>query len=172
MHVNTMKMQYIIFGCLCILAFTIMPAQAFTLKTLTITLAQNGNAEIDMQYDLSLFEQSAVFFRIADPAAELKSAFEEHSNEPVTVTKATSSSAVVIIPSFASVTSMKGKTGMETPALSFERAQKILNTYWFAPLISPDFSPATTTIIFPDGYREVWHDRISIPSVSHQIIQN
>lgn len=167
-----MKKITLVIGCLCILAFLIMPAQAFTMKTLTITIAQNGNAEMDIQYDLSLFEQSAVFFRITDPAAELKSAFGTQSKEPVTVKKATSSSAIVIVPSFATITNVNGKTGMETPAVSFERAQKILNTYWFAPLISPDFSPATTTIVFSDGYRETWHEQISIPSVSHQIDEN
>ena len=167
-----MKRINIVIGCFCILAFCIMPAQAFTMKTLTITVAHNGDAEMDMQYDLSLFEQSAVFFRIADPATELKSAFESQSKGPVTVTKATSSSAGVMIPSFASLTIRNGKTGVQTPAVSFERAQKVLNTYWFAPLISPDFSPTTTTIIFPDGYRETWHDHISIPSVTHQIDHN
>jgi hypothetical protein len=142
------------------------------MKSLTITLAQNGNADIDMQYDLSLFEQTAVFFKIADPAAELKIAFEGHSDEPVMVTKATRSSSSVIVPSFASVTHENGKTRMESPSVSFERAEKILNAYWFAPLISPDFSPSITTIIFPDGYRKIWYDKISIPSVSHQIGQN
>ena len=92
-----MKRINIVIGCFCILAFCIMPAQAFTMKTLTITVAHNGDAEMDMQYDLSLFEQSAVFFRIADPATELKSAFESQSKGPVTVTKATSSSAGVMI---------------------------------------------------------------------------
>jgi hypothetical protein len=154
------------------LAFSVMPAQAFTMKSLTITLAQDGNAEIDMQYDLSLIEQSAVFFRIADPAAELKKAFETKADQPVTVIKATSSSSIVIVPAFASVTEVNNQTWMKSPTVSFERAQKILNTYWFASLISPDFSPAITTVIFPDGYRETWHDQISIPSVSHPIGQN
>ncbi|PKL70243.1 MAG: hypothetical protein CVV30_02465 [Methanomicrobiales archaeon HGW-Methanomicrobiales-1] len=167
-----MKKFYLIIGCLCILAFSVMPAQAFTMKSLTITLAPDGNAEIDMQYDLSLIEQSAVFFRITDPAAELKKAFETKADQPVTVTKATSSSAVVIVPAFASVTTKNNQTWMKTPSLSFERAQKILNSYWFAPLISPDFSPATTTVIFPDGSRETWHNLISIPSVSHPIGQS
>ncbi|MHB8164353.1 MAG: hypothetical protein ACYDDV_08390 [Methanoregula sp.] len=167
-----MKKCYLIIGCLCMLAFLVMPAQAFTMKSLTITLAPNGNAEMDMQYDLSLIEQSAVFFRIADPAAELKKAFESKADQPVTVTKATSSSAIVIVPAFASVTEENNQTWMKTPSVSFERAQKILNSYWFAPLISPDFSPATTTVIFPDGSRETWHDQISIPSVSHPIGQN
>lgn len=164
-----MKSPYLTIACLCILAFSVVPAQAFTMKTLTITLAHNGNAEIDMQYDLTWFEQSAVFLKIADPAAELKSAFQVRSTEPVMVTKATSSSALIMVPSFATVTSDEGKTGMETPAVSFERAQQILNTYWFAPMITPDFSPTTTTLIFPDGYSRTWNDRISIPSVYHQI---
>ena len=85
---------------LCILAAAIFPVQAYTAKSLTITLAPDGDAQLDMQYDLSFIEQSAVFFRIADPAAELKNAFDTHSSEPVTVKEATSSSAVVIIPSF------------------------------------------------------------------------
>ncbi len=167
-----MKNIHIILGCLCILALTAMPAQAFTMKTLTITLADQGDAQIEMQYDLSFFEQSAVFFRITDPAAELRKAFESRSGEPVTVTKVSSSAATVIVPSFATVKNANGKTVMQTPAVSFERAQKVLNTYWFAPLISPDFSPATTTLIFPDGYVETWHDQISIRSVSHQTGQN
>jgi hypothetical protein len=164
-----MKKQYLILVCLCILAFTLIPVQAFTMKTLTITLAEQGDAQIDMQYELSLFEQSAVFFRIADPVSELKSAFEGPAKEPVTVTKATSSSASVIIPSFAIVTKKGEKEIMETPSVSFERAEKVLNQYWFAPLITPDFSPATTTIIFPDGYRANYYELISIPSVSHTI---
>jgi hypothetical protein len=164
-----MKTHYLIFGCLCVMAFTIMPVQAFTLKTLTITYAEQGDAQIDMQYDLSLFEESAVFFRIADPAYELKSAFEATTTEPVRVTKATSSSASLVIPLFASVTKTGEKKIMETPSVSFGRAETVLNQYWFAPLISPDFSPATTTIVFPDGYRVIYYDRISIPSVSHTI---
>ena len=164
-----MKKQYLIFGCLCILAFFVMPAQAFSMKTLTITLAEQGDAQIDMQYELSLFEQSAVFFRIADPASELKTAFDRNAQKPVIVTRATSSSASLSIPSFASVTRRGEKEIMETPLVSFERAEKVLNQYWFASLISPDFSPATTTIIFPDGYRATFHDLISIPSVSHPI---
>jgi len=164
-----MKNHYLILGCLCLLAFAVLPAQAFTMKTLTITLDQQGDAHIDMQYDLSLLEQTAVFFRIADPAAELKSALDGYSKEPVTVTRTTSSSAAIIIPSFASVTSRDGETWMETPPVSFERAQQALNKYWFALLISPDFSPHVTTIIFPDGYRASYDELVSIPPVSHRI---
>jgi hypothetical protein len=151
----------------CILAAAILPVQAYTAKSLTITLAPDGDAELTMQYDLSFIEQSAVFFKIADPADELKNAFETHSSEPVTVKEATSSSAVVIIPSFADISRVGAKTTMVTPSLSFERAQQVMEGYWFAPLVSPDFSPGVTTVIFPDGHKAVYYEALTLPSVSH-----
>jgi hypothetical protein len=146
-----------------------MPAQAFTAKSLTVTLAPNGDAVIDMQYDLSFLEQSAVFFRMADPAAELKKAFDSNTNQQVTVNRVTSSSANIAVPSFALRTQKDGATTLTTPGISFERAQAILKTYWFAPLISADLSPTVTTIIFPDGYKASFSDALSLPSVSHTL---
>jgi hypothetical protein len=110
-----------------------------------------------------------VFFKIADPAAELQSAFNSGSADPVTVTGATSSSAQIHVPSFADVTTANGKTTMITPAVSFERAQQVLNNYWFASLVTPDFSPTLTTITFPDGHKELFDDRLTIPSVTRRI---
>jgi hypothetical protein len=146
-----------------------MPVQAFTARSLTITLAPDGDAELAMQYDLSFIEQSAVFFKIADPAAELKNAFDTHSSAPVTVTEATSSSAVVQIPSFADISRSGTKTTMVTPGLSFERAQQVIEGYWFAPLVSPDFSPSVTTVIFPDGHKNFYYDTLAVPSVSYTL---
>jgi hypothetical protein len=152
-----------------LVALAVMPAQAFTMKSLSITLDPGGNADMDLQYELSFFEQSAVFFKIADPTGELQSAFNSGSAEPVTVTGATSSSAQIHVPSFADVTTTGGKTTMTTRAVSFERAQQVLNNYWFASLVTPDFSPALTTITFPDGHKELFDDRLTIPSVTHRI---
>jgi hypothetical protein len=151
------------------MAVAVMPVQAFTMNSLSIDIGDNGDAAIAMRYDLSFVEQTAVFFKIADPATELQSAFESGSGKPVTVTEATSSSAKIIVPSFVSVTTADGMTVMATPSISFERARDVLNSYWFAPLISPDFSPAVTTITFPDGHNEYFYDQIRIPSVTHTI---
>jgi hypothetical protein len=153
----------------CLVALAVMPAQAFTMKSLSITLDQSGNADMDLRYDLSFFEQSAVFFKIADPAMELQSAFNSGSAEPVTVTGATSSSAQIHVPLFAGVTVVNGRNTMTTPEVSFEHAQQVLDTYWFAPLVTPDFSPALTTITFPDGHQELFDDRLTIPSVTHRM---
>ncbi len=168
----TMKKLCILIGGLCILAFAVMPVQAFTVKSLTMTIAPDGDAQVDIHYDLTLFEETAIFFRISDPAFELKKAFDTNSKKPVTVTQATGSSARVTIPSFASVVTDESGTTMVTPSVSFERAQKVLDQYWFAPLISPDFSPDITTIIFPDGYRASFDNLLVIPSVPHLLAMN
>ena len=162
-----MKKIHAVFITLCILALAVMPAEAFTANSLTITLTPDGDADLAMHYDLSFIEQSAVFFKIADPAAELKNAFDSHSSEPVTVSEATSSSAVVHIPSFAEISTNGTKTTMITPGLSFARAQQVMDEYWFAPLVSPDFSPGVTTVIFPDGHKTIYYEALTLPSVSH-----
>ena len=164
-----MKFSYLLLGSLCILFFAVMPAQAFTAKTLTITLNGNGDAQVDMQYDLTFVEQAAIFFHVANPASELQNALQENLNEPVTVVRADSSSAEVIISSFAQVTQSAGIATMTTPAFSFSRAEEVMKQYWFAPLISPDLTPQMTTITFPDGYQSTFNDLISIPSVSHTV---
>jgi hypothetical protein len=156
---------------ICILSLTVMPAQAFTAKSLTITLAPTGDAEMNMQYELSFFEQGAVFFQIADPSRELKKAFDTNSPEPVTVLEATPTSAILLVPKFATVRNEAVQSTMITPSVSFEKAQHVMNGYWFAPLISPDFSPAVTLVRFPDGYRVVYYDVLAVPSVTHAMKQ-
>lgn len=162
-----MKTGYLFLGCICILAFAVMPAQAFTSKTLSIDLDAEGNALVDFEYQLTFVEQAAVFVNIANPADELKSALENHLHRQVTVIKTDSSSAEVYIPSFATIRTYNGDAVMITPSFSFAHAENALKEYWFAPLINPDLSPEVTTIAFPDGYKETYYNQISIPSVMH-----
>jgi hypothetical protein len=164
-----MKGTCLLIGCICVLALAVMPAQALTAKALTINLDQNGNAQVDFQYDLSFTEQIAVFTNVANPSAELKNALENNLNRQVTVIKADSSSAEVIIPSFAAISQSNGTETMTTPGFSFANAQNDIRQYWWSSLVSVDLSPKVTTITFPDGYQAVYDNQISFPSVSHQI---
>ncbi|MFA4878077.1 MAG: hypothetical protein WC586_11760 [Methanoregula sp.] len=167
-----MKRIFLAMIGLVLLACTVMPASAFTMKSLSMSVAGNGDTQVEMNYDLSILEQTAVFFRLADPAAQLKSAFESGGFHDIAVQDATSSSAHLMIPYLATVSRTGGKNvTITTPQLSFERAQEVLSSYWFAPLVSPDFSPAVTTITFPDGYRAFYYDQITIPAVTHQVSQ-
>lgn len=164
-----MKPTYLVIGCLCLLALAIMPAQALTAKALSINVDQSGTAQVDFQYSLSFSEQAAVFFNVANPSQELRSALENNLNREVTVVKADSSSADVIIPSFATVSQSNGTETITTPAFSFANAQNAIRQYWWASLISVDMSPDVTTITFPDGYQATYYSQISFPSVSHQM---
>jgi len=164
-----MDKVFLAFVSCCMLAAATMPVQAFTAKSLTITLAPDGDATLDMHYELSFIEESAVFLKMADPAEELKNAFDTHSSSPVTVPSATDTTARVLIPGFADLTRSGSNIMMTTPSLSFARAQDVVNSYWFAPLVSPDFSPGITTVIFPDGHRDTYYDVLTVPSVSHPL---
>ncbi|MGA2104408.1 hypothetical protein [Methanoregula sp.] len=162
-----MKPSYLILGCILIVLLAVMPAQAFTAKTLTITLNSNGDAEAVMQYDLSFVEQAAIFVHATNPGADLQNALEANLNRPVTVVRADTSSADVIISSFATVTPSGNATTVTTPSFSFANAQQDIQNQWYASLISADFAPQTTTITFPDGYQATYYNQISIPPVTH-----
>ena len=152
-----------------ILILTGSSVQAFTAEELDISVSENGDADISFSYSLSWLENFAVFLRITDPAAELKSALESNFNKPVNVISVDNNKAHIIVNNFASVKTKDGLTIYTTPSMSFSEAEATLNSYWFAPLISPDFSPSQTVIIFPDGYRQVFYNELNIPSVSHTV---
>jgi hypothetical protein len=161
-----MKYTCLLIGCICAVALIALPAQALTIDSLTISLDRSGNAEVNLMYQLSLPEQAAVFLHITDPSAKLEEALNENLNRQVTVHNADSSSADVFIPAFAGVGATGSGLTITTPSFSFAMAQEVMEHYWFGPLTSPDFSPGTTTIIFPDGYSASFDDQIRIPSVS------
>jgi hypothetical protein len=145
------------------------PVQAFTAKNLDVAVQGGGDAIITFDYELSWFENIAVFMHIADPAVELKKALESNFNKPVEVIRADGGESQFSVQGFASAKEQDGAVTMKTPALSFVEAEKILNQYWFAPLISPDFSPEVTRVRFPDGYVEEFDNQISIPAVTHTL---
>jgi hypothetical protein len=164
-----MKAICTLIACACLLGLAVMPAQALTARTLTVNLDTSGNAQIDFQYDLTFAEQAAIFFNIANPAQELSNALESNLNEPVTVTKADSSSADVTIPGFASTSLDNGTETITSPSFSFVNAQNQVRQQWWAGINSVDMTPGMTTITFPDGYQSVYYNQISIPSVTHRI---
>ncbi len=111
----------------------------------------------------------AVFARIADPGTELKHALEGNYGKTVDVISTSGSEARILVHGFATQTTDGSSVTLNTPALSFESAQNVLNHYWFAPLITVDFSPDITTVDFPDGYVQQDDDQIAIPAISHTL---
>lgn len=154
---------------LCLLFVVAAPASAFTAESLSIDVLENGDATVTFAYRLGWAEKFAVFFRIADPANELKNGLESNSGKEVTVSEVTTDSAAFLIREYAHKSTGDGGVTYTTPMLSFASAEEMLSDYWFAPLISVDLSPAVTTVVFPDGYTEYFYDSIEIPRVSHII---
>jgi hypothetical protein len=153
-----------------ILILFILPVQAFTADSMDITIQNNGDANIQFDYTLNWIEHIAVYLRIANPADELSKAFGNNLQIPVRVDHVDSNSIRVTVSNFAQRSVNKdGRTTMNTPTLSFEEAEKVLQQYWFASLINPDFSPAVTTITYPDGYQETFYDISRIPKTTHTI---
>jgi hypothetical protein len=163
-----MKRSFVLAGILVLtLWFAATPVLAFTAKNLDIAVQDTTDAIITFDYDLTWFEHAAVFMRIADPGRELKNALESSYGKPVIVTQADGGELRLVVKGFASQQECDGIILMTTPALSFVEAEKILNQYWFARFITPDFSPEVTTVRFPDGYSEAFSNQISIPAIDH-----
>jgi hypothetical protein len=154
-------------GLVFIALLLVCPAQAFTAKNLEITVQDNTDAVITFDYELSWFENVAVFVRIGDPGTELKKALESNFNKPVQITEADPGRSQFFVKGFATRQFKDGVTTMNTPSISFREAETVLKQYWFAPLISPDFSPDVTRVSFPDGYTQTFSNQDQIPVISH-----
>jgi hypothetical protein len=154
-------------GLFFIALLLVCPAQAFTAKGLDIAVQDNTDAVITFTYELSWFEHAAVFARIGDPGTELKKALENNFHKPVDVTRAGAGMTQFLVKGFAAEKVKNGTVTLTTPALSFEKAEQVLQQYWFAALISPDFSPEVTRVTFPDGYTETFYNQDRIPKISH-----
>ena len=145
------------------------PASAFTAESLDVTVQDNTDAVITFDYKLTWYENVAVFARIGDPANELKKALESNYHKPVQVMESGAGRSQFYVQGFASKKVKDNITTMTTPALSFRSAEAALQKYWFAALISPDFSPDVTRVIFPDQYTESFSNEDQIPQISHVI---
>lgn len=166
--VNEIMTRRSLFASVIVLCILSVPAQAMTAESLDIRIDGQGQALVTFDYSLSFFENLAIFLRVADPAKELKSALESNFAKPVQVISVSDGRAVIAVDNFASVRHEGGQTIIRTPGMSFSEAERILKSYWFAPLISTDFSPSVTTVTFPDGYRQLFYDQIEIPSITHR----
>lgn len=164
-----MRKIFLIAGCLCLLVLGAAPVQAVTLHDLSITLNDAGDAQVHMGYELSLLEYTAVYLNLANPATLIADNLRSALNRPVTVGKVDSNSVELSIQSFASVANENGAVTISTPQLSFASAQTALKQYWFAPLITTDFTPETTTVTFPDGYQSVYKEQITLPAITHTL---
>jgi hypothetical protein len=150
-----------------VLILAACPVQAFTAKTLDIEILDSGDGLITFDYELSWYENLAVFSRMADPGLEFAKAAKSQYKKDVDVLSVSEKQARFRVSSLATRKESNGEVSLVTPALSFKGAQKALQNYWFAPLIQVDFSPEISRVRFPDGYTEEFYNQDQIPSIDH-----
>jgi hypothetical protein len=156
--------------CLLVIGLLIIcPVQAFTSKSLVIEVNDTSDAIITFDYDLSWIEHVAVFVRIADPGTELKKALESNFHAPVQMMEAGAGRSQFYVQGFASEKVQDGNVIMATPPISFREAEKVLNQYWFAPLVNADFSPEVTRLVFPDGHEETFYNKDYIRPIRYTL---
>jgi hypothetical protein len=163
-----MNIMKVLLCALVVTALVISPVLGFTADTLEVDVHEEGGAQVSFSYSLTWYERFAVFLQIADPAKEFGNAMEGITGQPVHVQEAGASSLVFSVDHFASVRNEDGSRVFVTPELRFPEADAVLHHYWFAPLVQADFSPAVTTVRFPDGSAEIWTDEETIPAITHR----
>jgi len=164
-----MQRSYLLLACACILLAGFSPVQALTIKSLTVNLQENGDALVDLRYELSLPEQAAVLFQITDLRSTLENNLRDNLNRPVTVYNADTTTSDLVIGNFGEVVENDGNRVMVMPAFSLAGAENVMKQYWYGALTSPDFSPDVTEFIFPDGYTEYYYNQISFPSITRTL---
>lgn len=168
-NVTTNMMRHtVLLGSLFLIGLVVFcPVHAFSAKSLVIEVKDTMDAVITFEYQLSWIENVAVFVRISDPGTELKKALESNFHAPVQVMEAGPGRSQFYVQGFATEQVRDGNVTMTTPALSFREAEKVLDQYWFAPLVNADFSPEVTRLVFPDGHEETFYNKDYIRAIRY-----
>lgn len=152
---------------LCTALFLAVPAQAFTADSLDITIDKNGDATAVFRFTLEGLIENAIPQSILEE--QLIKGLSS-SSEPPTLISMDRSRATIILKKFASTYDNPQGTDYQTSSMDFRKAEIALQNSAVSSVISADFSPATATLIFPDGYVRTFSDVESLPSITHTII--
>ncbi|OPY36844.1 MAG: PEGA domain protein [Methanoregula sp. PtaU1.Bin051] len=150
----------------CLISLTV-PAAAFTAQSLTITVDKDGDASAVFRYLLEGPVENAI------PESMLQEELVKGlatSSEPPEVVTFDRSGAMLLMKKFAQVSETDTGTEYLTASMDFSRAQIALKESALSYIISADFSPQTTTVIFPDGYQREFADSPTLPSIRHTVI--
>lgn len=152
----------ILTGTLLCMLLLLAPVSAITVKHLDVTVAENGDATITGDYSMNWIEQVVVY-----PAGV--SILAVNPPDHAVVHSVSPNQVKVTVQKLVQVRHTANSTGYTTPAFSASDAQKQLDRFWFANLVSLDLTPGTLTLRFPDGAIIEDSDLSSVPSFVHSI---
>jgi len=163
-----MNYSRILIGLLLVAGILAAPAAAFTVNNLVVNIAENGDAEISVDYSLSWVERVVVFMKIAHPEQQLEQALEGYTGKEVQVTSVNPGRTDLFVQDFAGMTDNGTGITYRTPSMDFIQAEQMIQGYWFSRFVSVDASPEIAVITFPDGYEETFLNVANIPGVIHK----
>jgi len=154
---------------LCCMLCTLVaaPVASFTAQSLTITVGTDGNAQADFRYTLEGLVENAI------PESMLEDQLKKGlatSDEPPDVTAFDKSGATLIMKHFAQLSDTSTGTEYLTESLDFTKAKQALDSSAVSSVITADFTPHTTAVIFPDGYTQTYTDSSLLPAIRHVVI--
>jgi len=152
---------------LCMALFLAVPVQAFTSDSLDITIDKNGDATAVFRFTLEGLIENAIPQSILEE--QLIKGLSS-SSEPPTLVSMDRSHATIILKKFANTYDSPQGTDYLTSSMDFRKAEIALQNSAVSSVITADFSPATATLIFSDGYVRTFSDVESLPSITHTII--
>ncbi|PKL60772.1 MAG: hypothetical protein CVV33_00975, partial [Methanomicrobiales archaeon HGW-Methanomicrobiales-4] len=142
---------------------------AFSLSSITYTLAEDGNGIVDLQYQLNGTEklQYDLITKALDMKVIGKKELEKALQREVTVTSLTSESVQLNVIDMAEVNG----TTMTTSSFTYVPVESLVDPSlsWIVQRFDINFIPHTSTIMFPDGYQETFTDADSIPTIIHTL---
>jgi len=153
----------VLFGILLLIS----PAWAFTAESLKIIVKTDGDATAEFDYTLEGFIENAIPESVLEE--ELIKGLST-SNEPPEVITFDKSEATLLLKNFAQLSDAQTGTEYLTESMDFSKAEIALKESAVSSVITADFTPHTTTVIFPDGYNQVYTDSSTLPSIRHVVI--
>lgn len=151
----------------CIAFFIAAPVNAFTSNSLDITVSKNGDATANFRFTLEGVIENAIPQSLLEE--ELKKGLTT-SSEPPTLITMDKSGATLLLKGFADTSDVATGTEYRTATMNFKKAEIALKSSALSSVVSADFSPATITVTFPDGYSRKLDNLDVLPSLTHTVV--
>jgi len=151
----------------CIAVLFITPAHAFTADSLDITIDNSGDAVAIFKFTLEGFLENAIPQSMLEE--ELKKGLTT-SSEPPELISMDKTGTTMRLKKFAVTRDVEQGTEYSTASMNFQKAEIALKNSAISSVVTADFSPATITITFPDGYTRELADTAVLPSLTHIVI--
>jgi hypothetical protein len=158
----------LIYGLLlaCCSLFTVIPAHAFTANSLDIVVSENGDAVATFRFTLEGFIENAI------PQSMLEEELTKGlttGSDPPELKSMDRSSAVLFMKKFADTSDVPTGKEYRTATMDFKKAEIALQNSGLGDAVTADFSPATITLSFPDGYKWQFSNADVLPAVFHTV---